>query len=492
MPETAGWTVNGAQITTASAETLFLTTMPTLAGLANLLPSGTTLATVGIACPSLTFQKISNDHMITRLGRDSEIMTVRVIDNNGQGQHGVAIHFDLIEKPADATGEYFSLDDVETNAEGKAGSKLFLGHTASSIGQYRVAATASYDGKSFGEPQIFLIQGIEIVLTESSSQKYGYDEYTSSIVPYKSLETGQSDLLEFHNLLPNSLLPELELQSDVGADTTPNITVSPIKPIMLPQMMTLTGNADGEDIIQLTNSAGSTINMVSVKAYTKPLQPIDIALIHVIEENDDVQERSPGTSNGAFQPCVSAGINGARDTNSLGDDQVDGETINTGANGVCETTANATNLAGVIPNAMQIKDDLNTTVYNQAVIEWNVVRYFCPPFNYDFNRDGKLEYYSQAGLSQEAQAVISHCQYGGNNVFFTIPCSKPNIAGFAEMGKEKAFVTGNASEKIVAHELGHAAFSLSHPPGDTQNIMYEIEVGGWRLRKYQWDIIHQP
>ena len=51
-----GWTVNGAEITTASAETLFLTTMPTLAGLANILPPGVTVATVGIGCerPTVT------------------------------------------------------------------------------------------------------------------------------------------------------------------------------------------------------------------------------------------------------------------------------------------------------------------------------------------------------------------------------------------------------------------------------------------------------
>ena len=45
-----GWTVNGAQITTASADTLFLTTMPTLAGLANILPPGTTEANVEEEC----------------------------------------------------------------------------------------------------------------------------------------------------------------------------------------------------------------------------------------------------------------------------------------------------------------------------------------------------------------------------------------------------------------------------------------------------------
>ena len=45
-----GWIVNGAQVKTASAETLFLATMPMLAGLANILPPGVTVATVGIGC----------------------------------------------------------------------------------------------------------------------------------------------------------------------------------------------------------------------------------------------------------------------------------------------------------------------------------------------------------------------------------------------------------------------------------------------------------
>ena len=45
-----GWTVNGAEISVASSDTLFLTTMPTLAGLADILPPGTTEANVEGEC----------------------------------------------------------------------------------------------------------------------------------------------------------------------------------------------------------------------------------------------------------------------------------------------------------------------------------------------------------------------------------------------------------------------------------------------------------
>jgi hypothetical protein len=72
------------------------------------------------------------------------------------------------------------------------------------------------------------------------------------------------------------------------------------------------------------------------------------------------------------------------------------------------------------------------------------------------------------------------------------------------LGKHFGYIfTDNTDEaslnRTIAHELGHGAFALYHPfdeydpplkPGDTENLMDYSD--GTRLRKYQWDLIHDP
>ena len=89
-----GWTVNGAEINTASADTLFLTTMPTLAGLANILPPGVTLATVRVGCPkevNVLFSFDDGPHSADPSGDNYTIEVLDELAENAVQKHAKAM-----------------------------------------------------------------------------------------------------------------------------------------------------------------------------------------------------------------------------------------------------------------------------------------------------------------------------------------------------------------------------------------------------------------
>ncbi len=111
-----GWTVNGAQVKTA-AEPLLLTTMPRLAGLADLLLANTTVANVAIGCPEIAFQ-------IVKPGTTDEIVEYEAInvnyddddDTDGGGlAHGETVVQSDKDDPNGVTGGDNDLVELRVN-----------------------------------------------------------------------------------------------------------------------------------------------------------------------------------------------------------------------------------------------------------------------------------------------------------------------------------------------------------------------------------------
>lgn len=77
--------------------------------------------------------------------------------------------------------------------------------------------------------------------------------------------------------------------------------------------------------------------------------------------------------------------------------------IYTGANGICDTTANDDDI-GCIPGFTSgLQDYLNNTVFNQCVTSFTVDSDTQQQVNYDLDRNGVLTYESEA----EHQAIIN-------------------------------------------------------------------------------------
>lgn len=75
----------------------------------------------------------------------------------------------------------------------------------------------------------------------------------------------------------------------------------------------------------------------------------------------------------------------------------------------------------------------------------------------------------------------------GEKVSIVVVESAKGFVGYAG-SYPVLFVVEEAAdtEQTAAHELGHEPFGLEHTPTDDENLMYPW-VGGWRLRKRQWD-----
>lgn len=218
----------------------------------------------------------------------------------------------------------------------------------------------------------------------------------------------------------------------------------------------------------------------------------------VAVNRDDVQVIPSGQG----QPnvvCVGKGANNFRDSVPTGDDAVTGDDINTGPDGVCNTTAIAANrMSQDVGSAATIEQYLNETVYNQAVFSWTVTKFPPMTVNFDLNRDGTIDV--NTWMSPEMTAVRDAAQnvLNFNNNVFLVDNPSDGSFGFADSNQPFAFVhvgSSPAPSTTIAHELGHAAFGLTHASGlgIPVNLMTQGAQTKWRLFKGQWDAIHpQP
>lgn len=177
---------------------------------------------------------------------------------------------------------------------------------------------------------------------------------------------------------------------------------------------------------------------------------------------DDVQEipNGKGAPNSAG---VGKGTNNARDTKQpAGDDQIDGEDINTGPDGICNTTAYATNLVPTnTPAAAALQLYLNQVFGVQTNTFFTVTRSDFT-INYDLNRNDALNMTGIMARGPEEIAIANTAEVANAiNVYYV----KNFLFGDA-VGKALdtiAYVKDAATNKpyVTAHEIGHC-MGLKH------------------------------
>ncbi len=159
------------------------------------------------------------------------------------------------------------------------------------------------------------------------------------------------------------------------------------------------------------------------------------------------------------------------------------------------------------PSISQVESYLNTH-YKQAVASWKVE--IGNPLQVD-GFDGTLQDSEQATLSTYSagmKTIIRAFTKDTTTIdkeafyLFMIDKSSEGNAGYMPRKHRYGFIymgeTQTNVNRTIAHELGHGAFRLQHTweeypniaQGSSQNLMdYST---GTTLRKYQWDLIHNP
>ena len=192
--------------------------------------------------------------------------------------------------------------------------------------------------------------------------------------------------------------------------------------------------------------------------------------------------------------CVSVGTNGFRDTpdSAIGGDQLAGDNITTGADGICNTTADNTDDMSTDPYTdAQLQSYLNGIVYNQVIVRCTEVEKLPPmTVNFDLNRDGYIDVTSWP--TSEMSVIMSQCDdLNYTHMIFVVNNPSDGSAGFMDFGQKWGFIhpeTGCPNMlQVTAHELGHGRGEFVHTPSDLENLMYNYcNNSPWRLRKQQW------
>ena len=353
----------------------------------------------------------------------------------------------------------------------------------------------------------------KVVFNEDPNQKYGFDNYgVNSMVPWKSVMTGDNDLV-IAQTTPAPDHSHLYFKST----NTGNISLSPNKASSGTQKITVTGLAKGTSELQANGDyeEGVNINKMNVASYNGRSKTV--AIILIVEANDDEQRIDKGFGS-ADEIAIEAGINNILDSSPVGDDKIDGNTIKTGDNGICQThailddvqiipvdsgkanavciyngannfwdtkrklgddkfdgrylltgpdgicntDANDSNIVSTDVNTSDIEVYLKKT-YDQAAIVWTVTPLGDCLCNYDLNRDDSIDV--DTWMSAEMKVIRDSC---GNSAYdrniFLVDKSSDGSSGFMESYQRYGYIHADNNptpDNTIAHELGHS-LGLSH------------------------------
>lgn len=272
-----------------------------------------------------------------------------------------------------------------------------------------------------------------------------------------------------------------------------------------PATINVAGHSYGAQtaIIPVIGGSKNDTTQLKVKCYKLLTKKVAIVVVH--EQNDDIQlVTMGGSTKHDTTRIVGWGKNKFLDTNPSGDDYIyydirhADSVIVAGANKICETNAVSRSKPSTdVPSRVLLETFLNE-IYGQGVIQWTVDRtIYSKAINFDLNRDGKVNVYDFTNV--EAKKISDSCRVAGQYSLFFVDNPSDGSNGMMDKGISYGFIHGNVTTTVYqtcAHELGHGAFSLSHPfhefPSfpkggkDTNNIM-NYGSSRDRLRKYQWD-----
>ncbi len=277
---------------------------------------------------------------------------------------------------------------------------------------------------------------------EDSSQTYGYDEFTSSSQPWKSVKDGDSDDVEL-TTDPSTEASHVDLESE----NTSVVTVSPSSASNSPETVTVTGTDVGQsDIEALVDSeASDLISTLSVAVYDEVASTkTQVKLVYITD--------------GALSPNTS------------------------------------------LITTSGLKDYLKDDVFNQCVANtFSVGGGGTSTVNYDLNSDGKLEVdnFGFFLLNTEPQKIINAANDGTYDyIVFVVKDISVASRGFTKINNRYAFVatdgqTGSGLKRTIAHELGHAFGNLGNiTSGDDDNLMSASGPANPKcLRKGQCDTV---
>ncbi len=390
---------------------------------------------------------------------------------------------------------------------------------------------------------------------QEAGQNYGYDSY-SNTDPWKSLRNNNyTDTASVH-IDPH--IPSVYGKVYFKSLTESNVTVSPTNANSQIETVTFTGVSTGTSSVysRFDSTSGDNLDLIKVKVYSLQTKTVALRVIH--EDDDDTQDIAvgnglanqlgindgdnnvmetlrvtddiafvshidtgangicnttannfiPGGDDGQVisvgqgkqnQICVGPGSNGARDTNKHPNDGYTGNSIHTGTDGVCNTTADSTDDSSTdpfpSPAAETALQNYINNIYDQAVTSFTVTKLDDDTRNWDLDNDGELEL-SSGGLSSEENVIINNCDPGGYDVIvYYVNNPSLNRAGKSPVPGSYCFVYPDKTpyESIVTtHEIGHALFGLTDiTSGDNANLMWGTPTPSTtRLRKSQWDTIN--
>lgn len=367
----------------------------------------------------------------------------------------------------------------------------------------------------------------KVEFKEYPNQNFGFDNYgENSAIPWKSVVVGESD-----SVLVNITPAEDHNHIFFKSTNTSNVSISPGKADSGSQGVVVTGNAYGTSDLQANGDEenGININKMKVQAYNK--RSLTVAIILIAEVNDDNQlipvgEGSPyetaitagnnnilnstkggddeiagntintgfngiceskalfddnqviGVDSGlAYSDCIDKGLNHDWDTKyAIGDDQWAGDVINTGADGICNTKAKDSTIVSTDTYDLSLGGYLNK-VYGQAGIEWTVYRLPECHCNYDINKDDSLDTKINDGvdwMTAEMKIIAKSC---GDTTYyrniFLVDRSTAGTLGEMKQNQRYGFIHADEANVYPYDPLNVIAHELGHSLG--LNHTYELK-----------------
>ncbi len=257
---------------------------------------------------------------------------------------------------------------------------------------------------------------------------YGFDDYTNSSVPWKSVEKGKSDTVKV-KITPAGKFANVQFTSS----DTAKVTVSPATAASDSQIVTVKGVANGEAEIKAT-CGGSVLGTMKVKTYTKKTKTVAVRLVH--EKNYTSTDVSEADIESFLKKVYNQAVF---------------EFVITKLS--AKTVEFDLNKDGKFEDNNWMSTEMRTLINE------------CKDDSYNFNI-----------------FLVNNPAYVGGTGFMRLN-QKYGFVYPDNSGKPVS---------TLAHELGHGSFRLSHTSGDSDNIMYDYaSTSKWRLRKDQWDMIHR-